>query len=558
MSPSYTGSRRWQEVVRFGDLLLAASEREGDHEAVVFAAARSTYAQLTERAFALARALAAAGVRPGAKVGILMPNCLEFAELLFGISLAGAVIVPINARFAPRELRHVIEHGDLEVVFTSDVVVDRVDYVARLHEALPGLSQQPPGPAPLALASAPALRTIVLVGDRKASGMRDVREFAALGAGGGEEEVLRIHRRTAIRSPALMMYTSGTTATPKGCVLSHEALVRTAVVAGRTKFEMTREDRFWDPLPMFHMSAILPLIGVVDAGATFISMTHFEPGAALRMLEEERVTINYSTFPAITQALLHHPDYDPERWRGIRLVNNVAPPDTLADMQRRMPYSIQMSAYGLTECGGVVAMSDPEETLEQRWTSAGTPFEGIELEIRDLETGGPAPPDQPGEIVVRGYSLFDGYYKEPELTARTFDADGWFHTGDVGSLTPDGRVRYLGRTKDMLKVGGENVGALEIESYLATHPAVLIAAVVGVPDPRYGEVPAAFIELRPGAHVSETEIVEYCAGGLAGYKVPRHVRFIAQWPMSATKIQKFRLQEQIAGELAQARADSHT
>jgi fatty-acyl-CoA synthase len=531
---------RWQEVVRFGDLLLRAAERDPDHEALVFPQRRLTYAQLEDRALAAARSLRALGVGPGSHVGVLMANCAEFVEVLFGTSLLGAVMVPINARFAPRELGYVIENGDLDVVVTSDLVVEHVDYVARIEEALHDIDARP--------------ATVVLGGGEPPAGMIGEAQFAAGAERLTDEDVLALHRRTPVRSVALMMYTSGTTAMPKGCRLSHEALVRTATVAGRTKFRITPADRFWDPLPLFHMSTILPLIGVFDGGGTFVAMTHFDADAALRTLDDEGITISFATFPAITQGLLNHPDYHPDRWRGIRLINNVAPPDTLRAMQAQMPHTVQISAYGCTECGGVVAFNDVEDSLEERATTCGIPFEGIEVEVRDLASGAPAPPEEPGEILVRGYCVFDGYYKDSQRTAEALDADGWFHTGDIGALTAEGRVRYLGRTKDMLKVGGENVAAIEIESYLSTHPAVSIVAVVGVPDPKYMEVPAAFIELRPGREATEEELIEFCRGGLARFKVPRHVRFVDEWPMSATKIQKFRLQERLAAELAAARA----
>jgi fatty-acyl-CoA synthase len=545
-----TGS--WQEVVRFADLLLLAADRDPDAEAVVFPEHRLTYGELADRAMATARSLAGLGVGPSGKVGILMPNCIEFVELMFGASLLGAVMVPINSRFAPRELGHVVRNGGLELVITSDIVVEHVDYAGRLNEALPGLREAAAGGA-VALADAPELRGVVLLGARHERGMLGSADFQAAGEHVTDDDVLRLHRRTPVRRPALMMYTSGTTAMPKGCLLSHEALVRTSVVAGRTRFYLTAQDRMWDPLPMFHMSAILPLIGVFDAGATFMSMVHFEPGAALEMLELERATVSFATFPAITQALLNHPDYHPDRWRHIRLINNVAPPDTLRMMQEQMPHTVQISAYGCTECGGVVAFGDPQDTLEQRTTTSGRPFDGIELQIRDLETGGPCSPGERGEIVVRGYNLFEGYYRDPELTATAVDSEGWFHTGDIGALSPEGRVSYLGRLKDMLKVGGENVAAVEIESYLGTHPAVSIAAVVGVPDAKYVEVPACFVQLRPGHRLTEQEVVDFCRRGLGSFKVPRHVRFVTEWPMSATKIQKYRLQEELAQELAEAR-----
>jgi fatty-acyl-CoA synthase len=285
-------------------------------------------------------------------------------------------------------------------------------------------------------------------------------------------------------------------------------------------------------------------------------MNHFDATESLRMLEQERATVNYATFPAITQALLNHPDYRPDSWKLVRCINNVAPPDTLRDMQERMPYTLQMSSYGLTECGGVVAFSGPEDTDEQRCTTGGLPFDGIEVAIRDLETGVNLGPDAAGEILIRGYCVCEGYYKDPGRTAAVLEPDGWFHTGDIGSLTPEGRIRYLGRTKDMLKVGGENVAAIEIESFLGTHPAVSIVAVVGVPDPKYMEVPAAFIQLRPGHTLDEDALTAYARKGLAGFKVPRHIRFLTatEWPMSATKIQKFRLQQTLTEELAAARA----
>lgn len=536
---------RWQEVLRFADLLLRAADREPGADAVVFPDARLSYGELAEQALAAARSLAALGVGPGGRVGILMPNAPEFATLLFATSLLGAVMVPVNARFAPRELGYVITHGEVDVVITSERIVEGADHIDRLHKALPGLGDLAAGARPQ-LAGSPELRAVVALGAGDVPGMLSGAEFAALGEGGSDGAVLDLHARTSVRGVALMMYTSGTTAMPKGCLLSHEALVRTGVVAGRTKFRLTREDRFWDPLPMFHMSAILPLIGLFDVGAAFLSMRHFEAGAALRMLEDERATVCYSTFPAIAQALLEHPDYTPGRLARIRLTNNVAPPDTLRAMQARMPQAVQISAYGCTECSGVTAFGDIDDTAEQRATTCGTPFTGMEVRILDLETGVVAQPEAPGEILVRGYAVFEGYHKDPERTAEALDADGWFHTGDVGSVTAEGRVRYLGRTKDMLKVGGENVAALEIESYLATHADVSIAAVVGAPHPRYMEVPVAFVQLRGGREADAGELLEFCRAGLARFKVPHEIHFVTEWPMSATKIQKFRLRQWLA------------
>ncbi len=545
-------TKRWHDSWTLGDLLLRACERDADALAISFPDCRRTYSELFEGSMQAARSLAGLGVEAGAHVGILMPNCIDFVEVLLGASLIGAVVVPINARFKPRELAHVIADGDIEVLLTSDVIEEHADYVALLHETVSGLEAAPEA-LRLELPHLPRLRTVVLLGKRGAAGMLDREQFAAQGEPVSEEEVDLRRSRVAMRQVALMMFTSGTTAMPKGCPLSHEALVRTAVIAGRTRFHMTSADRFWDPLPMFHMSAILPLIGVIDAGAAMLTMTHFDADVAMRVIEQEQATILFSTFPAITQALLNHPLYHPGRFKHVRIVNNVAPSDALAAAQKALGDAKLISAYGCTECAGVVCFNDPGETVEQRTTTCGPPFDGIEVEIRSLEDGTPAAVGQRGEIVVRGYCLFEGYYKDPELTSQRIDEDGWFHTGDIGAVDAQGRVTYLGRLKDMLKVGGENVAAVEIESMLCTHPAVAIAVVVGVPDPKYMEVPAAFIELKPGAHASEEEILEHSRRSIASFKVPRHIRFVQEWPMSATKVQKFRLAEQLAAELQRER-----
>ena len=537
----------WTEVCTFGDLIVRGAARWPDVDAVVINDDRATYAELNARSIEIGRSLKALGVERGDKVGLLVPNCLDGVEVLVGAARIGAVVVPINARFRARELVHVIADGDLRVVVTSDIVADHVDYVDLLHEAVPGLADAPE-PSRLDLAGFPDLRACVLLGSTAAAGFVSAAEFTEFADGVDPTEVERLRRLPALRDPAIMIYTSGTTAMPKGCPLSHEALMRTAVEAGRTRFRFIEGDRFWDPLPLFHMSFILPMIGVLDAGGTFISMTHFEPAAALAQLEREGVTGMFPTFPAVTQALLNHPDFRAETLSAVRITNNVAPPDTLRAMQAKMPQAVQISAYGLTECGGVVAFNDPDDTYEQRMTTQGAPFAGIEVCAKG-EDGAVLDPGVRGELCVRGYNVFEGYYKDPDKTAEAFDSDGWFHTGDLGVVDAGGRVVYQGRLKDMLKVGGENVAAIEIESYLATHPAVSIAAVVGVDDAKYMEVPAAFLELKPGTEVTEAEIIEFCTGAMSKFKVPKYVRVVTEWPMSATKIQKFRLRDQLNEEL---------
>ena len=535
------------DVYTLPDLLVRAVNRDAHADALVFPGRRTSFGELYLRAVDAARALAAQGICAGDHVGILMSNCEDFVDVLLGAQLLGAWPVPINARYKAKELAYVISDAELAVLVTTDVIVDHVDFVALLAASFPDLPSQT-DPTALTLAGAPDLRSVVLIGDRSPPGILGEARYRELAAAVDSRHVESCRTRLAVRDVGMMMYTSGTTAMPKGCPISHEALVRPAIEAGRTRFFLTAEDRMWDPLPMFHMSFVLPLIACIDAGAALLSMEHFDATRAIDYMEREHATVNFASFPTITEALLNHPDYDESRL-NIRLVNNVGPPELLVSMQERMGAAVQISAYGMTECGGVIAFGDINDTIEKRTQTSGWPFRGIDVEIRDLDTDEVLGANEPGEILVRGYCLFEGYYKDEAKNAESWTEDGWFRTGDICSLDDEGRITYEGRAKDMLKVGGENVAAAEIEGHLIQHPAVLLVQVVSAPDPKYIEVPAAYVQLVEGATVSEQELIDFCIGEIASFKVPRHIRFVTEWPMSATKIQKVRLREQIAREL---------
>jgi acyl-CoA synthetase (AMP-forming)/AMP-acid ligase II len=538
------------EVTTLGDLLLRAAERWPDKEALVFPDERLTYAQLADRAHDRARALQGLGVQPGDHVGILCPNLVEMAELFFAIALSGAVAVLINARYKTTELAYVVENADLKLLFTTDRIADYVNFVELLYDALPGL-EAAEDPLALNLESAPLLRSVIMMEDATHAGMLTWKQFKAYQDAVGHEQAWELRNQVALREPCVMMYTSGTTSEPKGCRLSHEALVRNAREMS-IRFQITAADRQWDPLPMFHMSAILPMLATMWAGGKFITDTHFDADAAMRAIGAEAPTILFTAFPTIMAALVGHPDFDADAMSQVRLVNNVAPPEQLKANMKILPKAVHVSAYGLTEASGVSCNGSAEEDDKTRAHTCGKPYAGVQLQVVDMETGEPLPAGQRGEITIRGFSLFEGYYKSPEKTAEAIDADGWFHTGDIGTVDEMGRVSYHGRIKDMLKVGGENVAAVEIESYLFTHRAVQLVQVVGVPDDKMVEVAAAFIQLQPGAACTAEEIIEYCRGKIATFKIPRYVRFVDEWPMSATKIQKYKLREMLVEELAQS------
>ncbi|GAA4789466.1 class I adenylate-forming enzyme family protein [Actinomycetospora chlora] len=528
-------------------LFARAAGTSPDRDCVVFPDGRRSYGEVDAAAVAVARSLVALGVRPGDAVGALMPNCPDFVPVMLGASMAGALFVPVNARLAPREIAHVVVDSAMTVLLTTDDVVDHVDFVARLHLALPELAAGAPGSTP-PLAAAPGLRHVVVLGERPAAGFLDRPVFLAAGEAVDPADVRATAAAVGPDDPYIMMYTSGTTAAPKGCPLRHGSVVGLGRALGREALRMTADDRMWNPLPMFHVSAQAPMMAVFDAGAAWVSMTHFDPDLALDEIERERATLLWPAYPTLTAPLLHHPRYTPDTFRRVRAVLTVGPPDLLRGYQERLPHTAHVSCYGSTETGGVAIMGRPGDPLEERLTS-GKPFAGVEAQVRDPLTGEVLPPGGTGPLWIRGFNVFTGYRNDPEKTAASFDRDGWFATGDLASVDAAGNLTFRGRTKDMLKVGGENVGALEVETYLTGHPDIALAGVVGVPDARYGEVPAAFVELAPGASLTADDVLAYCRAGLARYKVPRYVRFVTEWPTSATKVQKFRLRDRILAEL---------
>ncbi|HEV7137157.1 MAG TPA: AMP-binding protein [Steroidobacteraceae bacterium] len=539
------------QVTTLGDLLLGAADRYPDSPALILPGERMTYGELAERALRRARSLQALGVKPREHVGILLPTCMEFVELLFAISLCGAVAVPMNARYRHNELAYVIENGDLVAVFTTDRIAEQVNFVERLHRALPELSAAK-DPRRLALAAAPRLRHLVLLGEGRPQGFLGRDELEALAQDSSEDQVHESRLCVRLRDIALMLYTSGTTSNPKGCLISHEAMVRNSIALGRHRYALRHEDVFWSPLPIFHIAAILPLCAIFDVGGVYATMTYFEAGAALRMLESERVTATYPCFVTIMSDLIHHADFAKTDLSRIRLMNSnfAVQPRAIADaMLKAIPDAVYVGTFGMTETAGTVTTSRLDDPLQERITRLGRPLPGLELRILDPATGDDAPEGVPGEVLVRGYSTLEGYYKDAQKTAQALDPQGWFHTGDIGSLDAAGTVMFHGRLKDMLKVGGENVAAAEIETCLQRHPAVKLAQVVGVPHPRLVEVPAAFIERQADVVITPEELIEFCRREIAGFKVPRHVRFVTEWPMSTSKIQKFRLRDQLLAEL---------
>ena len=536
----------------FGQLLTTAAQSFGPRDAIIFPDQRLSYEQLGQRARSWAKALIAMGVRPGENVGILLTTRIEFIELLFGITMTGAVAVPINARYQAHELAFLIRDADLVALFTTGRVADSLDFGERLRAALPSLEQADKGS--LALDEAPLLRTIVCLDPPCASYLVGGEEALAAGADVPDTELDRRIADVAPEDIAFILYTSGTTANPKGALISHGAQIGNSRSLG-VRYEATGDDKVWSPLPIFHIAGILPMTMILDLGGAYMTVPHFDAGVAIDMLGREGATIAYPSFVTIMQDLISHPSFASSDLSRLRVMNSnfAVQPDWIRDaVCAAVPHTVQVSTYGLTEAAGTVTTSRLGDPWSLRTGRCGAPLDDWQVRIVDLETDEECALGERGEIVIRGPGMLSGYYNAPEKTAEVM-RDGWFHTGDIGSFDETGHIMFHGRTKDMLKVGGENVAAAEIESMLQSHPAVKLAQVVGIPDERYAEVPAAFVELTEGENASEAELIAHCRGKLASFKLPRHVRMVTSWPMSTSKIQKFRLRSELIDELEQGK-----
>jgi fatty-acyl-CoA synthase len=520
------------------ELFGRAVRRWPDRTAAAFPGERLTYGELGERALAVAERLVAAGVVPGDHVGLLIPNSGRFLATLLGISLCGAVPVPLNTRFRGDELPYVIEHADLVGLVTAcEAEVnprgEPVDYPARLAEALPSLGS---GAASFC-AEAPRLRFVAGYGPVRHWWITPWPEPSA---GAVLDPVPSEPGGTA-----LLLYTSGTTSRPKGVLNSHRALVVTALAGMVGRMGMTAEDVVWSPAPLCHIGAYVALVGAFATGARFVSAPYFHADGAIELLDRERVTIAYAGFPAFYLDMANRLRPAGRTLAHLRVLTTAAAPGEIERVRAGFPDTLQVSVTGSTELSGMICVNHRTDTAGQRAHTAGRPLDGIEVSIRD-ERGTEVAPGGTGEIWVRGYCLLSAYYKDPRPVVTGEPDPGWYRTGDLGALVDD-RLSFRGRLKDMVKVGGENVAAAEVEGFLLRHPAVALVQVVAAPDARLGEVPVAFVEVAPGHTPTEAELIEFCRGSMAAYKVPRAVRFVTEWPTSATKISKPALRALLTG-----------
>jgi fatty-acyl-CoA synthase len=520
-----------QQAAMNGDLVFAA-----------FPDVSITYGALLLQATAFAKGLLGAGLRPRAHVAIFMPNCLDFLVAHYAVQLAGCVSVLLNARYKQFELRQVIEHSDAQFLLTTDVIDEHVNLMDILFSTYPELSAGLVGEM-LKIPGAPRLEKIILFGTKRAPATLGAEAVARAGAEVPDERLVLARSGQEAEETAVMIYTSGTTAAPKGCELSHAGLQRSWEIFTRT-VNLTVGEKVWDPMPFFHTGGVGLMTGIMACGATIVSAPHFDAEVTVDLILAQRVEHLYPGFHLLGVPVLASSRYKATSFDFVRSMVVIGPLGTLRKIQSLLPPGAKvMNLFGMSEASGLVTLTPREATEEQRLTTNGRTLPGTEVRIVDPQSGEVAAPDVVGEIQFRGGGTFRGYYKDPVATRSTILADGWVRTGDIGKLDADGWLGYAGRYKELLRVGGENFAAAEVESFLSGHPAVKFVQVIGRPDERMGEVPVAFVERNAGSVASEQDIIGFCTGKIAGFKIPRHVVFVTEWPMSSTKIQKFKLRE---------------
>jgi fatty-acyl-CoA synthase len=509
-----------------GQLLDQTAQSYGQELAYVDGDTPLTFAELSDEVDRYAKGLLAMGVGPADRIAIWMPNSLEWIFLFLAAVRIDAVLVPINTAFREEEAAYVLAHSDSSVLVAGGDVHGR-DFV---REGC-AIANREDVDVSTVLAAAPSATDALTVESALTAGDRV-----------SDSELYSRYSHTRADAVTLMLYTSGTTGFPKGAMHSHKMIRNAADVAER--LQVNSGDTLVLYLPLFHVYGVTSMLSFLCAGATVVLMDRFDARVSLELMQDEGATVA-SGINTMYYDQLHHPAFSEYDLSSLRFCLTAGNGELVRLLTEQMAPAINF--YGMTETTSMTTVQNLGDPLERRMDTVGYPLPGFDVRVAD-SAGRTLPPDCTGEIAVRGHPVMLGYYKNEAATAACFDSAGWFHTGDAGQMTRDGYLRYLGRIKDMLKVGGENVDPGEVETVLMRNRAVSLAAVVGVPDERLDEVPIACVELKPDARTTSEELREYTKGRLAHFKVPREVHIVDELPRTGSgKIQKFRLREQFAG-----------
>ena len=524
-----------------GENLRRTAERHGDREALVVRTQnyRATYRELWDATSVLARALMASGMEPRDRVGIWSPNRFEWIVTQFATARIGAILVNINPAYRSSELRYVLRQSGVKLLLLAKAFRES-DYVALVDEVRP---------------DCPELDQSFVLD-------RDWNDLCARSASVTDAELAAREADLQFDDPINIQYTSGTTGFPKGATLSHHNILNNGFFIGET-LGYSERDRVCIPVPFYHcFGMVLGNLACTTHGSCMVIPGEaFDPLTVLETTAAERCTALYGV-PTMFIAELNHPrfaEFDLTSLRTGIMAGSPCPVEVMKKVQSVMHMPEVTICYGMTETSPVSTQSLLDDPLEKRVSTVGRVHPHVEIKIVDPETGRIVEHGTPGELCTRGYSVMLGYWNNSDATRQAIDEAGWMHTGDLATMDADGYVNIVGRIKDMIIRGGENIYPREVEEYLLTHPDVVDVQVIGVPSERYGEEVMAWVRARASSDLSGAVLTRYCAGKVARYKIPAYWRFVDSFPMTVTgKVQKFRMREMAIAELHLDRAAAVT
>jgi fatty-acyl-CoA synthase len=535
----------------------ATAERWPEREALIVAHqdVRWTYAELRRRVDAFALGLLSLGLPPGARVGIWAPNCAEWVITQFATAKIGLVLVNINPAYRLAELEFAVNQVGCEALIIAPRLKSS-DYVAMIHDLCPGISNAEPGC--LHSERVPSLRWVIRLGSDSSPGLLNFDAIADRASAQHRATLETVSAALQFDDAVNIQFTSGTTGQPKAATLTHHNIVNNAYFVG-LQMALTENDRVCIPVPMYHcFGMVLGTLCCVAHGASMVFASEsFEPRSVLEAVATERCTALHGV-PTMFIAELDQPDFERFDLTSLRTGIMAGAPCPVELMKRVMGdmHLDQITiAYGMTETGPVSFQTHVNDELERRVHTVGRVLPHIEIKVVD-DKGHVVPRGTAGELKTRGYCVMPGYWNDPDRTAQAIDSARWIASGDIASIDDAGYCQIVGRVKDMLIRGGENIYPREIEEFLYTHPKVEEAEVIGVPDPKYGEEVCAWIKLHDGEQATSEEIREFCQGHIAHFKIPKYIKFVDEFPMTVTgKVQKFVMRERMTQELAGAVGD---
>lgn len=539
-----------------GDMFDQTVSKFPDHEALVarHQNIRYTYRELQEEVNRCARGLLALGLKRGDRIGMWSPNYAEWVIVQFATAKAGTILVNINPSYRVHELKYALKQSGCTALITA-AQFKSSDYTGMLYELAPELHAS--GPGELQAEELPTLRTIVRLGEERTAGMYTWNDLMQMGDEVSQAQLDAVQAELQFDDPINIQYTSGTTGYPKGATLSHHNILNNGYLVGDI-MKFTENDKLIIPVPMYHcFGMVLGTLACVAHGATMMFPSDaFDPAAVLAMAAEEGATALHGV-PTMFIAELEHPDfeqYDLSTLRTGLMAGSPCPVEVMKSVNTKMNMREVEIAYGMTETSPVSFQTRADAPLEKRVSTVGRVLPHTEVKIVDSE-GRVVPVGEMGELCTRGYCVMLGYWNDEERTREAIDAGRWMHTGDLAVMDEEGYVNIVGRIKDMLIRGGENIYPREIEEFLYSHPKISDVQVIGVPDKKYGEEVMAWVKLKEGETATEAEIRNYCQGKIAHYKIPRYVKFTDSFPMTVTgKIRKVEMRQISIEELGLAEA----